>query len=316
MENIKKIVNSYWLFLLFILFFISAILTHFFAPHLKDFLIFMTGLATILLAILTGIYVFTTNKQLEIMKRQLNEMEYSRNLQTQPLPVLQSVECYMETPRVFIDVPEDRKIEVLNNIFLKANIENIGIGSAVSIDIVTELICNYPNKKRHETVSTRLDFLKESDHSKYEELFRIDEGILENCLKDSIKQLPFYEIHIYYKNVLGGYFKANYKYKIYPFDEDKEVIKNWLKNIKMFDIDFLDSIEKYNSNLKTNPDNAVIIFDEIKSKFEKNVQVSKIELPLDLIPGSFFVKPISEEEFNSEVEKKPIRYGTRLGFKK
>ncbi len=66
--NLKKIIVYHWLSILFIVFLISVVIFYFAMPFLKDFFNYMTGLATILLALLTGIYVYTTNRQLEVMK--------------------------------------------------------------------------------------------------------------------------------------------------------------------------------------------------------------------------------------------------------
>ncbi len=134
--------------------------------------------------------------------------------------------------------------------------------------------------------------------------------------REVINNLPTLEISVYYKNVLNGYFKALYEYRIYPFDEDDNTMKKWLRNIKMFNVDFSDGIKRYNSLQKINPKDADIIFNEIKSKFEKDVQGSNLEMDLHLIPGSFYVKPISDKEYLSEIDTKSIWYGTYLGIEK
>lgn len=315
--NINKIFVNNWLFILVSILFISGILSFFFfnTPYLKDFLNYMTGFATILLAILTSIYVITTNGQLNVMRKQLKEMEFSRNLQTQPLPIIKDVGCYIEPPKIFIDVPNNRKIVNSTRVYMNGKIENIGVGSAVSIDIIPNLICKYPNEKCIEDVSERFDFLEESGTYELKVRFNTKDEFLVNFIESPIESLPIIDLTIYYKNVLGAFFKAVYKYRIYSFDEDMDIIKKWLKNIKMFDIDFSDRIRHYNSLVKINPegDDAQKIYDEIKSEFEKNMQDSKLEVALYLIPGAFNVKPISDEEFNSEIGKKSFWYGTFLG---
>jgi hypothetical protein len=65
--------------------------------------------------------------------------------------------------------------------------------------------------------------------------------------------------------------------------------------------------------VKINPKESETIFDEIKSEFEKDMQDSNLEAPIFLIPGSFNVKPISDEEFNFETGKESVFYGTNLG---
>lgn len=296
--------------------FISGVLSFFFvnSSSLKDFSNYMTGFATILLAILTGIYVITTNSQLNVMKRQLKEMEFSRNLQTQPLPIFKDVECFLEPPKIFIEgCTENKKIVVTIKTDIIGKIENIGIGSAVAIDFIPILTCKNPNGKRIEDIFTRLDFLEERGIEEFEVQFNTDDEILESFLEIGTEQLPILELTVYYKNVLGAFFKAVYNYKIYPFDEDEDIIKKWLKSIKMFDIDFSEKIRNYDSQVKINPKESETIFDEIKSEFGKGMQDSNLEAPIFLIPGSFNVKPISDEEFNFETGKESVFYGTRLG---
>ena len=186
---------------------------------------------------------------------------------------------------------------------------------AVSIDITSNLICEYPNKKYIEVPSTRFDFINESDSYEFNQRFSGEQEFLENLLEIHIDSLPAFELTIYYKNVLGAFFKAIYMYRIYPFDEDIEIIKNWLKKIKTFEITFSERIRHYDSSVKRNPDgkDSQIIFDEIKSEFENSIQEAKLEVVLYLIPGSFNVKPISDEEYNSEIAEKSIWYGMVLG---
>ena len=198
---------------------------------------------------------------------------------------------------------------------MSGKVENIGVGSAVSIDIIPNLICEYPNEKCIENISTRLDFLEERGTYELNVSFNTEGDLLESFLESSIESLPIIDLTIYYKNVLGAFFKAVYKYRIYPFDEDEYTIKKWFKNIKMFNIDFSDRIKKYNSLVKINPqgEDAKKIYGGIKSEFEKNMQDPNLHVDLYLIPGSFNVKPISDEEFNSEIEEKSIWYGRVLG---
>ena len=312
--SINNIFINGWPFILLIVI-ISGILSFFFfnTPYLIDFLTYMAGFATILIAILTGIYVITTNGQLKVMRKQLKEMEFSRNLQTQPLPIIKDVECYIEPPRIFKNIPDNFKIVNSTRVCMNTKVENIGIGSAVSVDIIPNLICKFPNEICIQTVSKRFDFLEERAPDELEVLFITKDEFLENLIECTIDSLPILDLTIYYKNVLGAFFKAVYKYRIYPFHEDMDIIKKWLKNVKTFDIDFSSKIKNYNSFVKINPDgeDANTIYYEMKSEFEKNMQDSKLYVELYLIPGSFNVKPISDKEFNSEIGES-IWYGRKV----
>ena len=133
---------------------------------------------------------------------------------------------------------------------------------------------------------------------------------------EKIDSLPVIELTIYYKNVLGGFFKSLYKYRVYSFSEDNEIIKNWLKSMKTFEFDFSEQLKEYDSLKKINRDEAGAYSDEIETKFEENLPESKLDLSLHLIPGSFYVKPITEEEYYIEIENKDIWYSTQLFFSK
>ena len=191
-KYIKTILNNHWLFIIVFLFLISGVLSYIISINiLNDFLNYMSGLATIIIALLTGMYVLTTTRQLDVMGKQLNEMEFSRNLQTQPLPIIENIECYTESPRVFHQ--GGRKIVVSNRIHLKGNIENIGIGSAVSIDVIPELICKYPNGTIIKTSSERFDFIKEKESCEYNELFNEEKGeFLDTILDGKNRFTPCY----------------------------------------------------------------------------------------------------------------------------
>lgn len=267
-----------------------------------------------------GIYVITTNGQLNIMRRQLKEMEFSRNLQTQPLPIIKDIECFVKPPKLFFEgCSEKEELAISTRIYIKGIIENIGIGAAVAIDFSPILICKYPNGKRIEDIFTRIDFLQEHGTYEFNEWFNTEDEILENfleCSVSTLESLPTFELTIYYKNVLGAFFKATYKYRIYPFEEDEEIIKKWLKKIKMFDIDFSTKRSHYNSLVKINPKEADIIFTEIESEFEKDMETSNLDADPYLIPGSFKVMPISDEESEVEFREKEIFYGRCLGSDK
>lgn len=315
MKNFKTIIITYWLSLLIVILFLSGVLSYFLVPtqSLTDFLTFMAGFSTIILAILTGIYVITTTRQLDVMKKQLNEMEYSRSLQTQPLPIIKNIKCTMENPKVFWE-PPDKKIVVVKKIKIKGQIINIGVGSAVSVDIIPKIICEYPNSNILLSTSKRLDFLEENLPTDYEEIFNEDKGkIIEVFLERDISSFPVLELTIHYKNVLGGFFKALYRYRIFPYKKDFGILKTWLKNMKMFEVDFSESLEEYDSLVKVNIDKATEIYDKIESKFNENAGTSELDFILNPIPSSFFVKPLTEREYYSEIEKEKIWYGTFLG---
>jgi hypothetical protein len=222
MNRINKIFNiinnilvNNWLFLLVSMLFISGILSYFLvnSSSLKDFLNYMTGFATILVAMLTGIYVIITNGQLNIMRKQLKEMEFSRNLQTQPLPVIKNIECHINPPEIFVDVPDNMKIVISSKTYINCTIENIGVGSAVSIDIIPSLICKYPNEKCFECPSNRYDFLQEGASAEFSDVFLTKDEFLVNLIDGSIKSFPIIDFTIYFKNVLGAFFKAVYHYE-------------------------------------------------------------------------------------------------------
>jgi len=95
--------STYRLLVFILIVFVLGIISFFLTPGelIQNFLNYMSGIAVIVLALLTASYVIVTSKQLAVMRGQLKEMGMTRNLQTQPLPFIFTPKCYLEATKCY-----------------------------------------------------------------------------------------------------------------------------------------------------------------------------------------------------------------------
>ncbi|MFC1507583.1 hypothetical protein ACFLQ6_11050, partial [Thermoproteota archaeon] len=63
--------------------------------------IFISYVASLSTVIMVLVYIFTTSRQLGVMRHQLDEIQYSRNVQVQPLIDIKDVTINLEAPRYY-----------------------------------------------------------------------------------------------------------------------------------------------------------------------------------------------------------------------
>lgn len=276
---------------------------------------FLSGSATVAIAILTIVYVATTRGQLEVMSRQLDEMKKDRELQNQPLPWPTKMGAKSESPRFFFAPPAD--YGVLPRQHINFELTNIGTSAAVSIHISCALIL--PRNGKHETLkatAVHIDVLGEnriypSTEKELEEfMYPDDDGkVLERLLDNSINNYPLCKIRIYYRNILGACFKLQRLYRIYPpTNGDPEKIKSWLERIKTFPIRNKELVEELRSKL---PDRDPILFEELRGKCAEGLDEADIEFRIWPIPTGSEVSCISVSEYDEAI--KELSYSVFMG---
>lgn len=94
---------------------------------LVNFVAYVSSLSTIVMVL---VYVFTTSLQLRAMQSQLNEMQYSRDAQVQPLLYFDKLKMSVKAPRFCLD-PETKKAGFVDRVDFDFSVSNIGNGCAL-----------------------------------------------------------------------------------------------------------------------------------------------------------------------------------------
>jgi hypothetical protein len=261
------------------------------------------------------VVVFTTQQQ-------VNEMQNTRILQTQPLPIVKSSKkSYLEKLDVFYS-PVPPQIVLENRVLFYAELENIGSGSAVAMDVIPQLKYYDENGKlvTIESVCERLDSLKPEQKEEVCFLFTggsqkvIEEKskcILKNFLDGNYKSEI--GLTLLYKNALGACFKEEISFEIWFYEEDREKIKSCLKLLETAKIDFAEDLRQAGEfeSLKRG-DEANVLREKMSAELSKKPECTNIEFSPEATTGSFSVSPISENEYQKRV-KKSVSYGHLLG---
>lgn len=290
-----------------------------------DAIAYLSGWSTFVLAILTAIYVITTSGQLNIMKKQLDEMRKERELQCQPLPWFEQIKFYIIKPKLFYSPPE-KLHKFLSKYDIGFTLKNIGTFPAICIDISSRIEIPRDNDFIFiDTISKRIDALEEKANyppdGSLNKSFSFTEDastigkVLEALRDNNIEKYPRIMIRILYKNVLGGCFILFNEYVIYPKDENQDsVMKNWLSEIKAFNIKYKNEIDQLTEIRNYNREKWDILFEELKSQIACTlVGEDEIELSVFPIPNSLKVVPISYEDYKSILSD--VSYGKIIPWK-
>lgn len=249
------------------------------------------------------------------MTNQLSEMEISRILSSQPLPVVNIQKCYIENPRLYYTPPE-KKHEMISRYFFKYKIENksnfvvadININPSLHIQTDNNQVYLKSSGKHVSVLSPQEIGPKERDIIT---MFNDDE---KSIIFDSLRSgdLPIFEVNIYYQNIIGGYFTVTQKYYVDVQDEEcDEILKKWHSLISSFSIEYKNELselkklreqnleEKWSSN-----------FTELQEKITQFTIDDNLELSLTEIPGTFGVTILNKDEYLQRIS--PVNFGRKL----
>lgn len=274
-----------------------------------NFIGYASSLSTVIMVL---VYVLTTSRQLQVMHRQLEEIKYSRNVQSQPLIFLEGEKLALQLPRYYVGPQDDfMSMRVLCRLSFMATVRNIGNGPAISIDFIPSLAENRQGKTSTlvESTGERIECisLREGDQQRISFLF-IDRN--HEVVASLLERNPV-RLHaiMLFKNALGMTYKEEMEY-IAEVDtrnkEDMEILKKSLKILKTADIDFSDYIRKFESLKRANQkDEAKMVFDDVKAKM-KNMLESKEKLfiHVHISPGSFSVNPIAQPDYQRYLDER------------
>jgi len=268
---------------------------------ITTFITYLSSLSTICLVI---IYIFTDTRQLQIMRRQLDEMKFSRNIQYHPLISMDPYKCMLELPRYYSGPSSDFKVmELKTRFYFDCTNVNIGNSPAINIISIPELK-SVQNDILVDTFGSTVEYLslKDGDLGNIE-FFLLDpeHKILQSLYTDHRVMLNIITI---YKNTLNMPFKQSIEYLIAPTPGDvTEIIRKSIRLLKTIDMDYTDEVEQYNRFAESeDPGSANKIIKAVNTDIKEKTS-EEVELDLEIVPGTFRVDAISDEEY-SRIEKK------------
>ncbi len=283
-----------------------------------DVMQYLAGSATFVIALLTITYVYITSRQLDVMTEQLNQIKVDRELQSQPLPWISSIDVVLERPRFYFSPPED-EYAVLSRYFVNFRLKNIGACPAVCVNIMGRMvvprdgedICFY-------SVASSIPALEEKEEypskGKEEGFHFADDNngyLIEALREGDITKYPLVECRIIYRNILGGCFTLRNKYRVYPEKEFKDrVVKNWLGVVRAHSVKYkkeIDVLKKMADKDEKKWDKG---FESLKAVVDKSILGKDIKIVPWPIPGEFKVDAISQGEYDKIASE--LSYGVHL----
>ena len=304
---IKRLLISVTIFLFALT--IGSIVLQFYKDKFDVFMSIYV-VSTFAIAILTICYVLTTHNQFNVMKEQLREMKVSRELESQPLPVLVLSEISLEKPRAFYSPPE-KEYSAQSRYFVPFNVENKGKYPAVNIDCTGYLHIKSEEKPiTFTTVSEHFPVLAEDGISKSESfMFPLDRqaNFISSVLYDKVSDLPVLVVYTIFRNIIGGAFRHVQAYRVMPNNNVEETLKNWLTTINSFQLQYKKELDKINK-LPIQDEKRHELFEFLKTDFASHILGDTLKLKMVPLPGSYDIKYLTNEEYKKA--KKDIGYGT------
>lgn len=280
-----------------------------------DFITYIAGLSSFFVALLTVVYVYTTNEQLKMMNKQLKQMEKEQKQQQQPFPHISKVELEIEKPRFFYTPPAN-EYSCQSRYRIIANIDNLTSEPAVLLDVVATIdIPQGDNLIVLDTTTKRINVLSKKYNEKVEVdfLFSGDEKakLFEALRNKKASEFPRLNICIYYRNLVGGCFKQKNSFYILP--EELDVINNWHIIINSFEVEYYEKLKKLR-NLEKGDKLRENLFEEIKQDIIKRLEDdSTIKLETMAISIAFSIDFLAEKEYVNEIDK-INNYSRFIGF--
>ncbi|AOY76702.1 hypothetical protein [Clostridium formicaceticum] len=305
-------------FVLFVLFFGLAFISY--RNPKFEFITYLSGSSTFIVAVLTVLYVFTTSKQLDIMSNQLEEMKKDRELQSQPLPYVENIKIIVDKPKFFYTPPED-EYSFHSRYRLKAILNNLSEAAAICIDFSACIIIPTENEKLSlECTLYRIDVMEGKS--------RLDEGDGINLLypldrngkffqalrSKGAKTYPRLYIKSFYRNVSGGCFTYTNEYYIIPDVNKDDTIKDWHTQIVSFETKYKDKLSDLRLLRNRRREKWDDLVKEVKDEIACGLIDDVLELEVLAIPGKFNIESMERSDYEKIIENN--KYGRFLGVSK
>lgn len=294
--------------------FIGCFTYSFFNPNFS-FVNTISSISSFFVAILTVVYVYTTSKQMDYMRQQLNQMQNDHRMSEQPIIDFETLQFELERPRLFYTPPED-KYSYSSRYYLTLKIRNASTYPALFVDISAELLIKEKNQELSiGAVSRRVNLVAANTTSdSIGILFTADNNKLLSSLRSyTTSGLPKLHIKACYKSLSGANYLLEHTYLLDVSEDDIdnfEILKNWHTTIVAAPIEEKETLTLLkNSQSKTT---RQTLFDDAKKRFDQKL-LGNNSLPVNLveIPQNFMLKNISDNEYVEEMNSH--QYGRYIG---
>ena len=291
--------------------FVHSVRTPFFS-----FIDTLSAISSFFVAVLTIIYVYTTSKQMDFMKQQLEQMQKDQRMSEQPILDLAELKFEIERPRFYYTPPED-EYSFLSRHHFFMQIHNVSNYPALFVDISAELLVEENEKQLClGATSRRLNLIAANAVSdSVGIMFTGDESnrIMSALRSYSTSGLPKVQLTICYKSLSGASYLLKHTYWLdvsEDSEQDIKILKNWhsiMTSAPIEEKETLDLLKKVRGQKKWDT-----LFEATKERFDKKLMgESALAICLAEIPQKFSLKAISDEEFEKEIELH--QYGRYVG---
>lgn len=276
----------------------------------------LSSISSFFVAVLTVIYVYTTSKQMDFMKQQLEQMQKDQRMTEQPILDLTELKFEIERPRFYYTPPED-EFSFLSRYHFSVQIHNVSNYPALFADISAQLLFEDHGKQFClGATSRRLNLIAANTVTdSVSIMFANDKGhkIMSALRSYKTSGLPKIQLTICYKSLSGANYLLEHTYWLDVSKENKEdivVLKNWHSSIISAPIEEKETLTIIKN--EKNEDKWDMSFDLVKERFDKKLLGERsLTICLTEIPQKFSLKAISDEEFKKET--KLHQYGHYVG---
>jgi len=269
---------------------------------------YLSSLSTTVMVL---VYIITTSRQLETMSKQLSEMEYSRNLQIQPMPYFKNLKAKFTLPRYYVYPADFKEMTMGTHIDARFDVSNLGNGPAIAVNYSSVLKCG-PRGKISNVIevtsfSPPMNYVPLASEEAQEAIFLCSERGGQKLVEALVNfgRLCL-DIIVVYKNALGNSFLETNSCWLEIKSKDFEIVKSSLKMAKTAKIEFSDQLRKFKTMKESGRLNDA--FEILKDVNKKILALSKgveeIDFSVSIAYGSFTVRPISDKEYEKIIEKK------------
>ncbi len=287
-----------------------------------EFFQVLSGFATFIVAILTGAYVFTTNNQLSIMEKQLDEMSKGRELENQPFPWIENPIFKIEKPRAFYSPP--RNSATIHSLYeINYKIKNIGKGVAVGVFIDPKFTVEFGSEKyENDGVPIKIEVIEEGKYFEYKKPWydncnRVSINTdnnhlaLKSLAKGRVDSFPKLHMIIYYRNFIGAAFRINCTYKVMKTldpgkpNDDFTILKGWLSKLTDVNIKFSTKLKQVEATYRIDKEEGRKKFKAIKNYFNGMMEDPSPEalgFPIVLISDKYELTTITKEEYGLKIK--------------
>jgi hypothetical protein len=303
-----------------------------------DSMVFLSGLSTYVIALFTATYAYTSSRQVDVMMKQvdvmtsqISEMRRDRELQSQPMPWLESLEFVVYKPDFFYSPPVDEYSTHSQCDFFFV-LKNVGTTPAISIDVQGRIVL--PNKdksiilgpdtekievleqgQKHPVQPEVIENNTRARDNKASLFFNDDKQkkVLEYLLDRELENAPILQNRTVFRNIVGAKFLILQSYLLYvDNDEDLKILKNWICEINSFPVNFKDEISEMQRIKRLDEEKWDNLYGACRTKFEHSLVGDEIVITCHLLPRSIKVSPITDQAYEEIMKESTYGVPSKL----